>query len=228
MYYLRMQGRVTGPFTMDKMKALRARGILQPFHEISTDKANWHAASGVAELFSPLSSEPVATVASPAPVPQPQAVQGPVWFYLDSRKERCGPVDESVFPSLVSQGLFNKRTLVWSPGMPNWIEASEALPQTFYMGAVIANSGNLAAEQHSIDPSRYPPGAGMEKKNRVVAMLLAWFFGIFGVHHFYLGNTNKGLLYLVLSLFCLPLPVIAILSLIDIFVIATSKDPIFE
>lgn len=109
MYYLRMQGRVTGPFTMDKMKALRARGILQPFHELSSDRANWHAASGVADLFPPVATEPVATVASPAPTAQPQAVQGPAWFYLDSRKERCGPVGEEVLPFMIERGEFNKK-----------------------------------------------------------------------------------------------------------------------
>lgn len=34
-------------------------------------------------------------------------------------------------------------------------------------------------------------------KNRVVAILLAVFFGTFGVHRFYLGDIKKGVLYLV-------------------------------
>jgi TM2 domain-containing membrane protein YozV len=67
-----------------------------------------------------------------------------------------------------------------------------------------------------------------ERKNRVVAILLAWFLGLLGIHHFYLGNSGKGALYLVLSLLVLPIPVIAILCIIDIITIATSKDPIFE
>lgn len=34
-------------------------------------------------------------------------------------------------------------------------------------------------------------------KDKIIAALLALFFGIFGVHHFYLGNKTKGILYLV-------------------------------
>jgi hypothetical protein len=144
MYYLRMQGRVTGPFTMDKMKALRARGILQPFHELSSDRANWHAASGVADLFPPVATEPVATVASPAPAAQPQAVQGPAWFYLDSRKERCGPVGEEVLPFMIERGEFNKKTLVWTSGMAEWSPASEIFPRLFnqYVSSAGAESSS--------------------------------------------------------------------------------------
>jgi TM2 domain-containing membrane protein YozV len=35
-------------------------------------------------------------------------------------------------------------------------------------------------------------------KNRLVAILLAFFLGLIGVHHFYLGNTGRGVLYLIL------------------------------
>jgi len=41
----------------------------------------------------------------------------------------------------------------------------------------------------------------MEGKNKTTAGLLAIFLGAYGAHHFYLGNSNKGLLYLLLSLF---------------------------
>ncbi len=34
-------------------------------------------------------------------------------------------------------------------------------------------------------------------KSKIVAFVLAWFLGWIGVHHFYLGNTGKGILYLL-------------------------------
>ena len=37
-------------------------------------------------------------------------------------------------------------------------------------------------------------------KNKIVAALLAWFLGIYGVHWFYLGDNKKAIWYLVLGL----------------------------
>ena len=212
MYFLRMQGRVTGPFDMAKLKSLRARGVLQPFHEVSTDRSNWTPASSLTEIFTAVVAVSVAAPSEPEadlselPVSQP-------WFYLDSRKEQIGPVSSDDFPSLVLQGEVNKKSLVWSPGMREWLEASVALPYLFQPG-LAGDSGGFPVPR--------------EKKNRVVAILLAWFLGLLGIHHFYLGNSGKGALYLVLSLLVLPIPVIAILCIIDSITIATSKDPMFE
>lgn len=218
MYFLRMQGRVTGPFTMEKLKALRIRGVFQPFHEVSTDKLNWTPASSISEIFSVVSPVQAAIPAHQDAESRPADLATPdvqPWYYLDARKEQIGPVDADAFPSLVLQAVVNKKTLVWSPGMPEWLEARLALPYLFRTGPGLAG-----------DPAGLPLTA--EKKNRVVAILLAWFLGLLGVHQFYLGNSGKGALYLVLSLLVLPIPVIAILCLIDIINIATSKDPMFD
>lgn len=214
MYYLRMQGRVTGPFDMAKLKSLRARGVLQPFHEVSADRSNWVSASSLTEIFTAVVAVPVAAPAEqdldPALLPASQP-----WFYLDMRKEQIGPVAAEEFPSLVLQGAVNRRTLVWSPGMPEWLEAQVALPHLFHAAP-------------GTDQSSFGQPIIREKKNRVVAILLAWFLGLFGIHQFYLGNSGKGVTYLVLSILVIPIPVIAILCLIDIITIATSKDPMLE
>lgn len=36
-----------------------------------------------------------------------------------------------------------------------------------------------------------------EKKDKLIAALLAFFMGVFGVHHFYLGNKGRGIIYLI-------------------------------
>lgn len=46
---------------------------------------------------------------------------------------------------------------------------------------------------------RYPD------KSRGVAIALAYFFGLFGVHRFYLGDTKKGVIYLVLFWTAIPI-----------------------
>ena len=52
-------------------------------------------------------------------------------------------------------------------------------------------------------------------KQWIVALLLAFFVGIFGVHNFYLGYTTKGIIQLVLTLTFIGLIVSGIWAFID-------------
>jgi hypothetical protein len=39
--------------------------------------------------------------------------------------------------------------------------------------------------------------AGASPKSRLAALLLCWFFGIFGVHQFYVGKIGTGILQII-------------------------------
>src|SRR5258708_33548221 len=56
-YFIRVRGKVLGPFTLEKLKALRARGQFSRIHEVSTDRQDWQPAStldGVLGLSRPI------------------------------------------------------------------------------------------------------------------------------------------------------------------------------
>lgn len=57
----------------------------------------------------------------------------------------------------------------------------------------------------------------MQNKSKVAAGVLAILLGSLGIHHFYLGNTKKGLIFLLVSvLTCgIAAPIMSILSIID-------------
>lgn len=65
---------------------------------------------------------------------------------------------------------------------------------------------NPQNQQPMYHPPQYQPQAGMEpppgyiQKSRVAAGILAILLGVLGVHSFYLGNTSRGLMQLLLSL----------------------------
>jgi len=42
---------------------------------------------------------------------------------------------------------------------------------------------------------------GVQDDTKLIAIILAFFFGILGIHKFYLGETKKGILYLLLMFF---------------------------
>ncbi|MGL5682478.1 MAG: TM2 domain-containing protein [Marinifilaceae bacterium] len=59
-------------------------------------------------------------------------------------------------------------------------------------------------------------------KNKLAAILLAFFLGTFGIHKFYLGQTKAGILYLIFCWTIIP----TILSLIDfvMLIIMTQQE----
>lgn len=72
-------------------------------------------------------------------------------------------------------------------------------------------------------PPQYQPQAGMDpppgylQKSRIAAGLLALTMGMLGIHSFYMGNTSKGLIQLLVSILgCgIGAVVIQILSIIE-------------
>lgn len=54
-------------------------------------------------------------------------------------------------------------------------------------------------QNYTAAPPTYSVPVGYPQKSRIAAALLAFLFGIFGVHNFYLGNTGKGVSQLLLG-----------------------------
>jgi TM2 domain-containing membrane protein YozV len=63
------------------------------------------------------------------------------------------------------------------------------------------------------EPAGHQPLAN--DRNKYVAALLAFFFGIFGIHRFYLGRNGTGVLMIVLSVTIIGLAVTGLWALID-------------
>ncbi|GEM_PF-450053 len=62
------------------------------------------------------------------------------------------------------------------------------------------------------------------KKNRIVAALLSFFLGHWGVHKFYLGQTNVGIVYVCLSFVFIS----SILGFIDFITLVSMSDQAFD
>lgn len=62
-----------------------------------------------------------------------------------------------------------------------------------------------------------PRKEGSSEKSRLVAFILVWFLGVFGVHRFYVGRIGSGILWLLTG------GLAGIGALIDIIMIATGK-----
>lgn len=60
-----------------------------------------------------------------------------------------------------------------------------------------------------------PPTRRTGGKNKYVAAVLAFLFGVLGVHRFYLGRTGSGILMLVLTITVVGLAITGLWALID-------------
>ncbi len=69
-YYMRSKGKLFGPFDIEKLKRLAAKGTLTAADELSMDRQTWTAAGKVAELFAP---EEVGRPCKPRGSPRRQA-----------------------------------------------------------------------------------------------------------------------------------------------------------
>lgn len=131
-YYIRVRGRVQGPYDLEQLKKLRQRGQFSRAHEVSSDQTTWQSASILDAVFAapkrvaPAKIEPVAEgvdVEEPMPTPKTRASSTkPVWHYTVG-EEQYGPVTLLELRKLVSNGEVMETDLVWKEGMLDWTAA---------------------------------------------------------------------------------------------------------
>jgi hypothetical protein len=139
-FYVRVRGKVLGPFTLQELASLRDRGQFRRFHEVSEDRSTWASAAGLTELFPASQSSKAAVVENMTPqVPEADRVAEPTsdresdhrettapaeWFYIDSLENRQGPVSTDRLTAFYRNGILDSSTAVWKPGMSEWQELS--------------------------------------------------------------------------------------------------------
>lgn len=142
--YVRIRGRVQGPFDEERLRALVRRGQISRIHEVSEDGARWIKAGDMAELFAPppapasvvtatnnhkASESSSAALLQPTngyslAAPQTPSAAAPAagWYYAHNGAQ-MGPVDITQLQNLLSRGHLAHDAHVWTEGMPQWAPA---------------------------------------------------------------------------------------------------------
>lgn len=133
-FYVRIRGRVQGPYDTAKLQSLVRRGQLSRMHEVSTDRSLWRQAADFPELF----ATPTAGNASATQTHQQAAthdgeleLEAPAsprseWFYALNQEQK-GPVSFEQLKALLQAGVISGSSLVWREGMSEWT-AAEVIP----------------------------------------------------------------------------------------------------
>ena len=129
--FIRLRGKIQGPFTADQLQSLAKGGRFSRTHEVSTDGVNWSRAASRSDLFPPVQAEPKQLTNPPSEQPTGQEAaqaaaappQTDVWYYHQLGANH-GPVDFNHLQYLANSGQILPEDLVWKEGLPEWISAA--------------------------------------------------------------------------------------------------------
>ena len=167
-YYIRVRGRVQGPFDLEQLKKLRQRGQFSRAHEVSSDQATWQSASILDAVFAapkratpakvePAPDEPIIEAvdleeAMPTPKTRASSTK-PVWHYTVG-EEQYGPVTLLELRKLVASGDVMETDLVWKEGMLDWtavIDLEELNPSRSGSSGTAASSAGKTSQSSSAE-----------------------------------------------------------------------------
>ena len=110
-YYLKLRGKVTGPFSFERIKQLYDRGQLTPYHQVSADRRAWSPLESLEGIVPEVAEQPQQSVAEAVlPVEEvPTSVeQGPPVGYTPPQPYQ--PVISQVSPAALAEIAEQKAT----------------------------------------------------------------------------------------------------------------------
>ena len=128
-YFVRIRGKIHGPFDAEKLKKLHARGQFSRAHEVSRDKRSWQPAGTLPELFVCPSCacpkrETTCSCRKSKNRPTPtnnRPLPGTAKWYYSVGDERHGPVPLMDLQQLVLNGQVSPHDLVWNKALEDWV-----------------------------------------------------------------------------------------------------------
>ena len=151
-WYVRMRGRVLGPFNQSQLTSLRDRGQLADDHEVSHDRRSWIKAAELPGVFA-RAVEPEShaqpsrgsqvewPVAGPADEPAPgqyrAAAEPEASWFIARGDSHQGPMTRTDVQRMINSGELGPSSLVWKQGMPVWAPASQ-VPEFGFEAAAAA------------------------------------------------------------------------------------------
>lgn len=123
-FFVRIRGKIMGPFAMDQLISLKSRGRLQEDHEVSSDRRQWQAASQLEGLFHQSSAKSTVGASSALGEGDGNGAKSTQWFYTQGDAQE-GPVPFEKLKKLCRKGELKEHDLVWHEGLDDWIEVAE-------------------------------------------------------------------------------------------------------
>jgi hypothetical protein len=228
--FIRLRGRIQGPFSAEQLKSMSKRGQFSRMHEVSNDGMIWGRATMRPELFDFAQPEFAFADLDPAPEPPPALPQSlppaDVWYYHQMGVNQ-GPVDLDQLQFLANSAQIGPMDLVWKQGLPEWLPAAR-IPGLFkttgapVVQAPVYGHGSYEPHRHSEEPQTV---SGLGIASLVLGILwigglgsvLAIIFGSIAIYQIRISKgrvTGTGLAIagLVLGIVLLSLQIIVVIN----------------
>jgi hypothetical protein len=147
--YMRLRGRVLGPYDTAKLQSLAKRGQLSRMHEVSPDSINWVPASKYPDLFVNEDIPQAAAAQQTAQAAQQtdydvqkrSPAAGRRWWYRKNGSQ-IGPMEEMALQQALVSGTIHFDDFVWADGMPQWLPARQ-VPELASIQTAVAPQQNF-------------------------------------------------------------------------------------
>jgi len=133
-YYVKLRGKIRGPFSIQQLRRMTARGQFSRSHQVSIDdKLTWNSAE---ELLTTFMEEKKAVKNSsdiqfsPPDKGNSQSEANVEWHYV-FEEQNLGPVTELELVKQIHLQNIKPKTLLWNRQMSDWTEASDIFPSIF-------------------------------------------------------------------------------------------------
>lgn len=122
-YYLKMRGKVRGPFSVEQLRRMTARGQFSRLHQVSIDKQTWESADELLSVFHEAKTDSANDQAA-------ASTEDIDWHYALA-DEKYGPVSELELIKIIHLKNIKPDSLLWNPQLTDWKEASDVFPEMF-------------------------------------------------------------------------------------------------
>src|SRR5271157_722639 len=175
-WFIRLRGRVLGPFSNEQLITMRDRGQLTRFHEMSTDRKAWVTASGIPEFFpastgsktptQPRAVEPAGYRVEDTTAPQdhsrsPNDPRASLSWYYAVGKSPHGPLSFDEIVKLTTRKVIRSDTPIWNETLPVWEPASRALSDLLVVAGQTETTGSHESREDRLGMSHAEVLGGM-------------------------------------------------------------------